>query len=180
MEQNNELIKEIREVYAKEVGWPSFASMASNVNIVPRDISEIAKRYAEAINKALQAKCDRYEAALNAAKDALENSYDVLSYPATGETLQDKAIATINEALSAGEGEPVPAPANEINVGLKFFNIHMPKYLFQVTKVDRPLNKVEVKITAPGGDQWNEVDWNLEHTHWGFAKGEYFTKNKDQ
>lgn len=99
MEQNNELIKQIREAYAKEVGWPSFASMASNVNIVPRDISEIAKRYAEAIIKALQAKCERYEAALK----QIEQMSDPGDY---WKAICDmKQVAS--EALSAGEGKEV-------------------------------------------------------------------------
>lgn len=61
MKHNTELIKQIRDAYAKEEGYESFASMASNVNIVPRDVKAIAKRYAEAINKELQAKCERYD-----------------------------------------------------------------------------------------------------------------------
>jgi hypothetical protein len=64
MKHNIELIKEIRNAYAKEEGYESFASMASYANIVPRDVKEIAKRYAEAMNIELQAKCDKYEGAL--------------------------------------------------------------------------------------------------------------------
>jgi uncharacterized coiled-coil protein SlyX len=65
MKQNNELIKQIREAYAKENGYSSFAIMAGNVNIVPRDISEIAKRYAEAVNSELQAKIATLEQSCN-------------------------------------------------------------------------------------------------------------------
>lgn len=92
MEHNIDLIKQIREAYAKEEGYKSFASMALNVNIVPRDITEIAKKYAEGINAALQARCDRYEKALKEiAKTAL-----VVGQPSF--------MWQANEALN-GEGE---------------------------------------------------------------------------
>lgn len=42
-----EQLKIIRDDYAIDVGYASFAKMASSVNIVPRDITEIAKAYAE-------------------------------------------------------------------------------------------------------------------------------------
>jgi hypothetical protein len=42
-----EQLKIIRDEYANDVGYASFAKMASSVNIVPRDVTEIAKAYAE-------------------------------------------------------------------------------------------------------------------------------------
>jgi len=52
----------------------------------------------------LQAKCERYEKALKVAQVALETCYDVIDFPADGETRQDEAIEEIIQALS-GEGE---------------------------------------------------------------------------
>ena len=101
MEQNIELIKEIREAYAKEEGYKSFASMASNVNIVPRDISEVAKRYAAAMNSALQARCDRHEKALREIKSKCEDVEIASNY--TLEIIQE----VINEALSGEEEKEV-------------------------------------------------------------------------
>jgi hypothetical protein len=95
MEHNIDLIKQIREAYAKEEGYKSFASMALNVNIVPRDITEIAKRYAEGMIAALQSRCDRYEKALSTIKDA--------PVPVTRNDLDfwiSAARATANEALN--------------------------------------------------------------------------------
>lgn len=79
---------------------------ASKLNVLDEHFKCLTISYDAALEKvlSLQARCDRYEKALNIAKHALEHSYDVLSYPATGETMQDKAIITINEALN-GEGE---------------------------------------------------------------------------
>lgn len=81
MKHNIDLIKQIREAYAKEEGYKSFASMALNVNIVPRDITEIAKRYAEGINSELQAKLDKYENALREIEDS--------DYPITQKELEE-------------------------------------------------------------------------------------------
>lgn len=47
MEHNRELLQQIKEDLAKECGWKDFRTMAENVNIVPHDVSYIAKRYAE-------------------------------------------------------------------------------------------------------------------------------------
>jgi hypothetical protein len=47
---------------------------------------------------ALQAKCDRYEAALKEARKMIQQNYEV------------KAIMCINEALSAGEGDKLGLP----------------------------------------------------------------------
>lgn len=59
--------------------------------------------YLAAVKK-YEAKIERYEKALKAAQVALETCYDVINFPANGETRQDAAIVTINGALS-GEGE---------------------------------------------------------------------------
>jgi len=58
--------------------------------------------YLAAVKK-YEAKIERYEKALKAAQVALETCYDVINFPANGETRQDAAIVAINEALS-GEG----------------------------------------------------------------------------
>lgn len=41
-------LKQIKEEYAKEIGWKSFRDMCENVNLVARDVTVIAERYAEA------------------------------------------------------------------------------------------------------------------------------------
>jgi hypothetical protein len=102
MEHNIDLIKQIREAYAKEEGYSSFANMALNVNIVPRDLTEIAKRYAEGMIAALQSRCDRYEKALREARtwvvEALESDH-------TGTVMSaQNDLKLIDEALK-GEGE---------------------------------------------------------------------------
>jgi hypothetical protein len=102
MEHNIDLIKQIREAYAKEEGYKSFASMALNVNIVPRDITEIAKKYAEGINAELQARCDRYEKALKLVKGWIERARDNADSDIVKCAKDD--LKYINEALN-GEGE---------------------------------------------------------------------------
>lgn len=47
---------------------------------------------------ALQAKCNKYEVALKVAQIALQTCYDVIKFPAGGQTRQDKSIEVINKA----------------------------------------------------------------------------------
>jgi hypothetical protein len=105
MKHNIELIKEIRNAYAKEEGYESFASMASNVNIVPRDVKEIAKRYAEAVNAELQAKCDKYEGLLKEIQKRCKEAglKQVAIDDAKGMAIYH-SLHLANEAL-CGEGE---------------------------------------------------------------------------
>jgi len=67
--------------------------------------------------------------------------------------------------------------AIEIKSGLKFCNIHMEGSSFEVVKI-YDNKRLEVKITMPNGDYWNECDWVLEHTQWAFEKGEYFIEKE--
>lgn len=114
MEHNINKLKEIREAYAEDMGYKSFANMASSVNIVPRDISEIAKSYAEAVNTELQAKCDRYEAALKWYAD--EGNY----FGDNGELAtawKNKMPLKANEALSSREGNKEVPPVHIVSIG---------------------------------------------------------------
>ena len=54
----------------------------------------------------------------------------------------------------------------------------------EVLGIDEANNKLRVALTKPlregekdsGFSNWNE-DWDLQHTKWGFDRGEYFIKN---
>ena len=46
MNKDKELLKQIKEQYARELHYSSWRFMPESVNIVPRDVSVIAERYA--------------------------------------------------------------------------------------------------------------------------------------
>lgn len=82
MEHNRELLQQIKEDLAKECGWKDFRTMAENVNIVPHDVSYIAKRYAEKHCEDLDSKLhllqQEYDK-LNNQHHRLMADYDVVS-----------------------------------------------------------------------------------------------------
>jgi hypothetical protein len=49
----------------------------------------------------------------------------------------------------------------------------------EVLEIDEPNNRLRVGLTKKNEtfvSNWNE-DWNLQHTIWGFERGDYFIKN---
>lgn len=49
----------------------------------------------------------------------------------------------------------------------------------EVLEIDEPNNRLRVGLTKKNdtfNSNWNE-DWNLQHTIWGFERGDYFVKN---
>lgn len=49
----------------------------------------------------------------------------------------------------------------------------------EVLEIDEPNNRLRVGLTKKNDTfnfNWNE-DWNLQHTIWGFERGDYFVKN---
>jgi hypothetical protein len=49
----------------------------------------------------------------------------------------------------------------------------------EVLEIDEPNNRLRVSLTKKNdtfNSNWNE-DWNLQHTIWGFERGDYFVKN---
>jgi len=68
----------------------------------------------------------------------------------------------------------------ELKVGMTFTG---SKQCFtgrvEVLKIDEPNNRLRVGLTKKNetfNSNWNE-DWNLQHTIWGFERGDYFIKN---
>jgi hypothetical protein len=106
-----------------------------------------------------------------------------------GETRHEKAVdqkrkdykEKTAEALRATNARPFGAgPA--IVPGLKFSNVHMPGYKFEV--VDNyltPKDHITVYITKGNepASGWSE-HWNIEHTGWGFERGEYWQINEEE
>lgn len=64
-----------------------------------------------------------------------------------------------------------PEP-NKIHVGLKFTSVHFSASA-EVVAVREAENEVDVKLTSSEGFAHVEKGWNLQHTKWGFERGEY-------
>lgn len=62
----------------------------------------------------------------------------------------------------------------EITAELKFRSKYMPGALITVLfiSIDHNLLHVELKPSNFGSSPWQE-DWNLQHTIWGFERGDY-------
>lgn len=90
-----------------------------------------------------------------------------------GEYFEIKANKTYGAAL--GNNAP------EIKVGLKFMNMHMPGQLMEVIRVYPESNLIDVKIGEVSGASiaWVDKGWNMEHTRWGFERGEYWEVDGD-
>ncbi len=65
----------------------------------------------------------------------------------------------------------------EIKAGLKFFSIHFKGLVEVLAMSGEGINpgEMEVKITPPTALPWHE-SWNIEHTKWGFERGEYYIR----
>ena len=62
----------------------------------------------------------------------------------------------------------------QLEAGMNFTNVYMPKCSFQIIEVSPADNVLQVVIHPenPGHSKWFEC-WNLEHSIWAFEKGEY-------
>jgi hypothetical protein len=61
----------------------------------------------------------------------------------------------------------------ELKIGMKFGSTNFPM-IAEIANVKETENKLEVFLIATNGHMWFENDWNLQHTIWGFERGEYF------
>jgi len=61
---------------------------------------------------------------------------------------------------------------NTIRVGLKFTSVHFSADA-EVVAIQEEVNEVDVKLTSTEGHARVEKGWNLQHTKWGFERGEY-------
>lgn len=61
----------------------------------------------------------------------------------------------------------------QLENGDTFTNKNMPDHHFEIVGILKDLNICWVEITPPIGYKWIEKDWNLQHTVWGFERGEY-------
>lgn len=61
---------------------------------------------------------------------------------------------------------------NKIYVGLKFTSVHFSADA-EVVAVREQANEVDVKLTTSEGHAHIHKGWNLQHTKWGFERGEY-------
>jgi len=62
----------------------------------------------------------------------------------------------------------------ELYVGLQFTNSNMPGAVHSIKLVNTATNTLAVETNpGPGRQSFVETNWNLEHTIWGFKRGEY-------
>lgn len=61
---------------------------------------------------------------------------------------------------------------SSIHVGLKFKSVHFSADA-EVVAIRESANEVDVKLTSSEGFAHIEKGWNLQHTKWGFERGEY-------
>jgi hypothetical protein len=64
-----------------------------------------------------------------------------------------------------------PEP-NKIHVGLKFKSTHFSADA-EVVAIREAANEIDVMLTSSEGHAHIEKGWNLQHTKWGFERGEY-------
>lgn len=55
----------------------------------------------------------------------------------------------------------------------QFIGKYLPDKLLTALVVDYDTNILKVLIEPIEGQSWQEDDWNLEHTLWGFLRGDY-------
>ncbi len=60
----------------------------------------------------------------------------------------------------------------EIKPGLKFTSKHFTMTA-EILEVIQDKNTVRVLLTPKEGASWVENNWDLQHTIWGFDRGEY-------
>lgn len=60
-----------------------------------------------------------------------------------------------------------------IAVGLKFKSLHFSMDA-EVKEVREESNQLDVILTPSDGHAFVDKGWNLQHTKWGFERGDYF------
>lgn len=83
---------------------------------------------------------------------------------------EERKAEALREINKTPYGASLGKNAPEIVPGLKFANVHMPGHSFEVKTVDTEENTLNVYITKGDGLPWPDT-WNLEHTRWGFERG---------
>lgn len=63
---------------------------------------------------------------------------------------------------------------DKIYVGLKFTSIHFAAD-GEIVAIRGDVNEIDVRLTDTQGHARIEKGWNLQHTKWGFERGEYKT-----
>lgn len=64
-------------------------------------------------------------------------------------------------------------------VGLKFTSIHFSDDA-EIKAIREKDNQCDVELVSSQGYARIEKDWNLQHTKWGFERGEYKEKPIDE
>lgn len=59
-----------------------------------------------------------------------------------------------------------------VQVGVKFTSIHFSADA-EIVAVREAANEVDVQLTTSEGHARIEKGWNLQHTKWGFERGDY-------
>jgi hypothetical protein len=66
-----------------------------------------------------------------------------------------------------------------VYVGLKFTSVHFSDDA-EIKAIREKENQCDVMLTTSEGHSRIEKDWNLQHTKWGFERGEYKEKPIDE
>lgn len=66
-----------------------------------------------------------------------------------------------------------------ICIGLKFKSVHFSADA-EVVDIREAANEIDVRLTSSEGFAHIEKGWNLQHTKWGFERGEYKPVEKDE
>lgn len=105
--------------------------------------------------------------------------YEIKDKKPMGEN--EKKAQALREIRETPYGAALGNNAPEIKVGLKFMNMHMAGQLMEVIRVYPESNQIDVKIGEVSGAStaWVDKGWNLEHTRWGFERGEYWEVDGD-
>lgn len=90
----------------------------------------------------------------------------------TAPTAKDR-VKVLRDLMNSPYGAALGKNAPEITVGLKFLNEHQPGQLYTVVKVDTEKNSIDVGIEFQDR-VWTDTGWDLQHTIWGFERGEYW------
>lgn len=94
-------------------------------------------------------------------------------------TKEERKAEALRDIHKTPYGANLGKNAPEIVPGLKFANQHMPGHSFEVSTVNTEENTLNVYITKGDGLPWPDT-WNLEHTRWGFERGEYWELKPDE
>jgi hypothetical protein len=84
-----------------------------------------------------------------------------------------KKAQALRELMNSPYGAALGKNAPEIVVGMKFLNEHQPGQLYTVVNIDTEKNSIDVGIQFQDRT-WTDKGWDLQHTIWGFERGEYW------